>query len=181
MERRQIFGAAATTLGTTGVAAMIGSLNPAFNADWLMPVGATAAVIGVGIWLILLLTARKSPAASLPTPEKGVIHLGDSYNNNGNNFGHMGPIHNHGPQPRKMDAALKQQILNEMPRDKAITVMALVGDAEACQFAEEIHAFLKANGFPLTEDGISQGIFSGVPKGVSFETGSAQLVVGANF
>ena len=56
---------------------------------------------------------------------------------------------------------LKRQILSDLPRDKPITVMTVMGDSEAINFAAQIHAFLKENGFPLAEQGgISQGAFT---------------------
>lgn len=94
---------------------------------------------------------------------------------------------NFGPQSRNLDspwgAPLKAQILKDMPRDKAITVMAVMGDAEGFQLAHQIHAFLKANDFKLAEDGISQGVFSKPIKGLVVEPageGKLIFIVGAN-
>ncbi len=95
---------------------------------------------------------------------------------------------NIGPVPRSLNnevwaVPLKAKILRELPRDKPITVMAVMGDSEAISLAQEIAAFLKANGFPLTEDGgISQGIFSGPVKGLGVrDDGKTRtFIVGAN-
>src|SRR5690349_12902851 len=74
--------------------------------------------------------------------------IGNIYNNQGlitqgqtgNNTIIQGPI------PRRMAEgradSLKAQILRELPRDKRITVMAVMGDGEAVQFAQEIFAFM---------------------------------------
>jgi hypothetical protein len=78
---------------------------------------------------------------------------------------------------------LKAQILREVPKARSITVMAIMGDAEAIQFAQEIHAFMKSNGFLMKElDGISQGVFSGAVKGLSMkeENGGITFIVGVN-
>jgi hypothetical protein len=50
------------------------------------------------------------------------------------------------------------------------TVIGIMGDTESCMFAEEIHAFLKANGFKMKEtNGISQGVFTRTPRGLIVE------------
>jgi hypothetical protein len=108
-------------------------------------------------------------------------------NININSYNQMGGVTAHtvhvGRLPRTMNAALQNQILTQLPRDKPITVIAVMGDSEACLFAEQIHAFLKANDFPLKEDGgISQGVFTPMPKGLTVVPKEAGLdfVVGAN-
>ena len=120
-----------------------------------------------------------------------------SNNTIGNIFGNQGIITqgqigsntlNLGPQPRNIDSAqavsLKSQILHELPKDKPITVMAMLGDGESIQFALQIHAFMKANGFTMKEPGgISQGVFTGVVKGLQRNNeadGSITFVVGSN-
>jgi hypothetical protein len=78
---------------------------------------------------------------------------------------------------------LKAQILHDLPKDKPITVMAIMGDAEAIEFAQEIHAFMKANGFMMKEqDGVSQGVFSGPVKGLQKrdDPGGITFIVGTN-
>jgi hypothetical protein len=81
-------------------------------------------------------------------------------------------------------AGLQAQILRELPKDKPITVMALMGDGEGIQFAHQIHAFMRANGFMMKEpDGISQGVFSGPIKGLQRrdeKDGSITFIVGPN-
>lgn len=100
----------------------------------------------------------------------------------GNNTIIQGPIPRHLSEPRAQ--SLKDQILREIPKDKPITVMAIMGDAEAMEFANEIHSFLKDNGFDLSEpDGISQGVFSGPVKGVVLRkenNGSLTFIIGTN-
>ena len=88
-----------------------------------------------------------------------------------------------GPTKRNLDTAwgdpLKAQILSNLPRDKELIVMAVLGDAEAGDLALQIHAFLKANGFKLKEDGISQGVFSPTPHGLNFNPDNNTFIVGA--
>ena len=68
MERRQIFGAAAGVLFTTGAAEVLGGLNATLHAPWLVLVGATSATVGIGIWVILFATAKK-PLATITSTE----------------------------------------------------------------------------------------------------------------
>lgn len=113
-------------------------------------------------------------------------------NQNVNSYNQSGGITAHtlniGPTPRKLSdprsEGLKAQILRELPRDKPITVIAVLGDGEAIQFAQEIHAFMKAQGFTMKEpNGISQSVFSGVVKGLVRQDkpdGGIDFIIGAN-
>jgi hypothetical protein len=76
---------------------------------------------------------------------------------------------------------LKRQMLSELSKEKRTTVLGIMGDTESCMFAEEIHAFLKANGFNMRESGgISQGVFMPTPRGliVEAEGDGLKFVVG---
>jgi len=58
-----------------------------------------------------------------------------------------------------------------------------MGDAEAIEFAIEIHGFMKSNGFLMKEpDGVSQGVFTGPVKGIALQTRGDEFtfVVGTN-
>jgi hypothetical protein len=72
------------------------------------------------------------------------------------------------PQPRKLDAhaELKEQILSILPKDKPIVVMSIADDDEAMSFAIQIHEFLKQNGFPLAENGVSLVFFPAPVRGL---------------
>lgn len=103
-----------------------------------------------------------------------------SYNQSGGVTAHTVHV---GRMPRSIDDRLRNQILRELPRDKPITVVAVMGDSEACLLAEQIHAFLKENGFSLQEPGgISQAVYMPTPKGltVSVKEGGLDFIVGAN-
>ncbi|WP_234731136.1 hypothetical protein [Acidocella facilis] len=52
--------------------------------------------------------------------EKETIGMGDNYTNNGNNFGHMGPINNYGPQPFQLTEDVLRQVLANCPKGKKI-------------------------------------------------------------
>lgn len=94
---------------------------------------------------------------------------------------------NYGPVARNLDSAwgapVKAKILSELPRDKPITVTALMGDAESMQLALQILAFLNANHFKTTQTtAVDQSIFTGPVKGLLVQPDGDGLnfIVGAN-
>jgi hypothetical protein len=122
------------------------------------------------------------PSEAQPAPPGFNPNCTFSGNNNNNNCSQF----NFGPQPRSLNQpmfdGLKKQILSELPKDKPIVVMAVSGDSEAMNFAQQIHEFMKQNGFKLQENGISQGFFSGPVKGLSVKDDgpTRTFIVGAN-
>jgi hypothetical protein len=102
-----------------------------------------------------------------------------SYNQQGGITAHSVTI---APPSRNLDApenqTLKQQMLSQLPKDKEISVTAILGDAESIDFALQINGFLKANGFKV-KDGISQAVFTGAVHGLSFNPETNNFVVGA--
>jgi hypothetical protein len=112
-----------------------------------------------------------------------IDHSVKSYNQSGGITAHTLNV---GPTPRRLSdpptAELKAQILRELPRDKPITVVAVMGDGEAIQFAQEIHSFMKTNGFNMREP--EQAVFTGgAVKGLHRKDesdGSISFIVGTN-
>jgi hypothetical protein len=149
----------------------------------------TSVLISLGEWIRPTSIAKAEPIQmvqnNLPPPN---VTLGPgSIFSYGQTGGIAAGTLNVGPIPRMLNQprmeALKKQILSELPKDKPITVMAVMGDSEAINFASQIHAFLKDNGFPLSEqNGISQGVFSVSVKGLNVRDDGATrtFVVGAN-
>jgi hypothetical protein len=124
-----------------------------------------------------IIMAQLVPSAQGPMIDQSVT----SYNQQGGITAHSVTI---GPQQRNLDSPtseqLKQQMLSQLPRDKDITVMAILGDTESITFAQQIHSFLKDNGFKLKEpNGISQGVFTGAVHGLQFNPDTNTFVVGA--
>lgn len=73
------------------------------------------------------------------------------------------------------------QILGEFPKDKKITVVAVMGDNEAFQFAHEILAFLKQNNFQTA--GVDQVVYTSPAFGLQKKDnpdGSIEFIVGVN-
>jgi hypothetical protein len=76
---------------------------------------------------------------------------------------------------------LKAQMLSDLPRDKPVTVVAMLTHEEGCRFANEIHAFLKQNGFNMKDERAScEGIVVPVVYGVKFmpEADELKVIVG---
>lgn len=125
----------------------------------------------------LIHMAQLVPSAQGPVIDQSVT----SYNQQGGITAHSVVI---GPQQRNLDlpafSELKSQILSQLPRDKDITVMAILGDTESITFAQQIHSFLKNNSFKLKEpSGISQGVFTSPVKGLQFNPETDVFIVGA--
>lgn len=91
---------------------------------------------------------------------------------------------NMGPPRRDISAPmcvpLKEQIRREIPRDKPITVVAVMGDGEAAEFALQLHGYLKAQGYTMAEAGISQAMYSTPPTNLNVQpsAGGLEFVVG---
>ncbi len=124
-----------------------------------------------------IIVAQLMPSAQGPMIDQSVT----SYNKQGGITANSVTI---GPPVRNLESPslqpLKQQILSQLPRDKEITVMAIMGDMESIDLAQQIHTFLKDNGFKLKEPkGISQGVFTGPVHGLQFNPDTNVFVVGA--
>ncbi len=119
--------------------------------------------------------------AQLSPNERGPI-INQNVTSNNQQGGITAHTVNVGPQPRDLDSSwggpLKTQMLSSLPRDKDLTIMALMGDSEGISLALQIHSFLKSNGFKMKEDGISQGVFSGVTRGLNFNSETNTFIVG---
>ena len=50
------------------------------------------------------------------------------------------------PQPRRLTEANMQQLRQNLPRNKKVTVVAVMGDGEAFNFAQQIRDFLAQDG-----------------------------------
>lgn len=105
------------------------------------------------------------------------IHIVTSHHQSGGITAHTVNL---GQGQRKIDQALANQILTQLPKDKEIDVVAVMGDSEAFTFAIEINAFLRANGFITPhETNVSQGVFSGPVGPLVFNLPESQLIVGS--
>lgn len=73
---------------------------------------------------------------------------------------------------------LKTQMVAALPKDKPLTVMALMGNSSSIDLALQVHKYLGDQGFKMKENGISQGVFSSMPKGISYNEHDNSVVVG---
>ena len=131
-----------------------------------------------------VLIRPKSPDApkvvsSMPPPPASANDGVTSYFQSG---GITAKTVNLGPQQRVLTDEIKRQLLENVPKDKPVAITALLGDSEAIVFATDLFSFMKANGFKMAEDGISQGVFSGPVIGTNVQLGpdKTTVVVGAN-
>jgi hypothetical protein len=104
------------------------------------PVGIPRRVLLLAVaWLV---PSRRAPEAPAAVPEadtgKTVVAPPSPPNNAAT------------PQPaRHIDAELKNAILLHVPKSRQVKLVVLSGDAEANQFAWEIDAFLKSEGYQV--------------------------------
>lgn len=65
---------------------------------------------------------------------------------------------NIGSTRRQLDPASAQQLLQTLPKNKPVKVVAVMGDQEAFAFATQILGHLKANGYQA--EGVDQAVYS---------------------
>jgi hypothetical protein len=72
---------------------------------------------------------------------------------------------NIGPAKRVLNDSIREQLDAATVGKKSISIDAVMGDAEAFQFATEIFDYLKAKGLPVINGGVSQSVYNGPIKG----------------
>jgi hypothetical protein len=158
------------------VGALLGAVAFAWAGYVIHDVRALAAPASTAPATSFNQVSQLTPAQSTPSVDQSV----NSYNQSGGVTARTVIV---GAPKRDLDTPwgdhLKSQMLSELPRDKEISVMALMGDVEAADLAIQIHKFLKANGFKMTEDGISQGLFTVPLHGLSYSKDTNTFIVGA--
>lgn len=87
MSRRDISGSVFGILFAAGVTTMAGAAAPGDYQKLLFWAGLMLAAVGTIGLGYLWVTSKKAGGLQMP---------GDQFNNYGNNFGHMGPVHIHG-------------------------------------------------------------------------------------
>ncbi len=74
--------------------------------------------------------------------------MGDPYDNSGTNYGHMGPIHL-GKQEFQLTDDHLRQILQQLPKGKAVTINAVGGD-RATQMGRRIQSAVERAGLQVS-------------------------------
>jgi hypothetical protein len=122
-----------------------------------------------------VVSSTPPPAASSASPASAVT----SYFQSG---GITAGAVNLGPQQRVLTDDMKRQLLDKVPKEKPVTITAVLGDGEAFAFATDLFSFMKANGFKMAENGISQAIFTAPVTGTSVQLApdKTDIVVGTN-
>jgi hypothetical protein len=84
---------------------------------------------------------------------------------------------NVGPQPRKIDAGLMNQLRQILPdKTKKVTVTTIMGDSEAFAFATQIKDYLVQQGYEV--NGVNQAVFSGPVFGQQFDPNTLTFTIG---
>jgi hypothetical protein len=123
-----------------GFRSLPGWLNARAADRWAFRGGLATLVLLLAVaWLV---PSRRAPEAPAAVPEadtgKTVVAPPSPPNNAAT------------PQPaRHIDAELKNAILLHVPKSRQVKLVVLSGDAEANQFAWEIDAFLKSEGYQV--------------------------------
>lgn len=102
---------------------------------------------------------------------------------NQNHSGSGDNVMNFGPQPRKLNQDLKNQLKELIKDNSAVDITAVLGDGEAFGFASEIKNYLKEEGHDV--NGVNQAVFSGPVIGQIIEppkneNGSYKVIIGNN-
>ena len=66
---------------------------------------------------------------------------------------------NFGPTARSMNPQLGAQVKQHVPTSAKVKIVAVLGDGEAFGFANQILAWMKANGY-VNVDGVDQAVYS---------------------
>lgn len=169
---------------TEAISAWLSYNRGSFRKRFLLAFGVGTFIFwGMGMLFTILAPVRAQTGPATPP----AINLGPG---SAYSYGQQGGLTagtvNLAPPQRTLSApyasTLKSQMLSEIPKDKPITIMAILGDTESINFANEIYLFLKQNGFTMKDPaGISQGAFMSIPKGLSLNkkpNGELDFVVG---
>ncbi|WP_133170169.1 hypothetical protein [Kumtagia ephedrae] len=71
----------------------------------------------------------------------------------------------HKPLQRRMSDEMKAGLLRDLPKDRPVSVMGMNGNTESMTFANEIYAFLNANGYEMKADTATWHMFFNPPVG----------------
>lgn len=113
------------------------------------------ALVLTGIAMFLWAMFHRSTEATGKT-----IAVGDTYNNSGNNFGHMGPIHI-GKPAFELTQDHINQVLGHLTKGRPVIVQA-VGNQRAWGMGEVMANAIRAAGFSVTRENI--GMLVPVPE-----------------
>jgi hypothetical protein len=99
--------------------------------------------------------------------------------NQNNQYGNN--VMNFGPQPRMLDHNVESQIKSMIPNGSTVSVVAVLGNGEAFNFASQIKNFLEKNGYSVS--GVDQAVYSGnvAPQSINRldgDNGKYEVVIG---
>lgn len=88
------------------------------------------------------------------------ININTNFQNGDNNV-HIGP------QERKLDSQIEEQLKKMIPRDATVDITSVLGNSEAYNFAYQIKIFLEKVGYKVS--GVNQAIYTGPVNGQILE------------
>ncbi len=83
-----------------------------------------------------------------PKATSGASHVGDTYNNSGNIFGHMGPVNNYGPQKLNFTPEVGAELLTYLTEKKPIILRTVGSDADQI-VGSDFQRFLETSGYAV--------------------------------
>lgn len=87
---------------------------------------------------------------------------------------------NMGPQPRMLNDQLAQQLLAAIPQGKLVTVVAVMGDQEAFQFATQVKNFLASREYNVS--GVDQAVYTQpiIGQHINLKGDGVEIVIGGH-
>ncbi|WP_124253679.1 hypothetical protein [Cereibacter sphaeroides] len=73
---------------------------------------------------------------------------GDSYNNHGDNYGHIGPVYHFGPERFEFTEQVAEWLLGEVPKMGLLRVEA-IGSPRSWEIGNMIYRFLVERGYKV--------------------------------
>ena len=112
---------------------------------------------------------------------------GNLYDQRVTSHGQLGGITAHtvnlAPQDRRLDANMKAQLLQMVPKNMTVSVDSPMGDGEAAGLAQQVWDFLAASGYKMVDDGLAQTVRMPSPRGQGIDLtgkpGIAQVIIGS--
>lgn len=112
--------------------------------------------------------------------KSGITHNVTSYGQTGGITAHTVNVARR--PPRSLEDGMKAELLQKVPRDKPVSVEAVLGDQEAIHLAQHIMLFLRESGYRFQNEVVIAAAFAGPVTGILLEPNGPgmRLIVGAN-
>jgi hypothetical protein len=144
MTRREITAAVLSLGGAAGLAAMtqVGATVFPHREGLIFNIGLAGSIACIFGLVILWMGPGKRNDGPIDHQEN--VTMGDTYNNSGTNFGHIGPI-NIGKQEFQLTDAHLREIVQRLPKSKPVAIYA-VGGSRASQMGRQVQSAVEQAG-----------------------------------